>query len=221
MIWFEDNSSKVISNFIKSKCSVDVDFLDGNKNRDKLIGTSGILFVDVVPDNFDTIDSHNMLKDYIRKNNLDIVVIPIVCIEYIILKAFSTRSIPYIANLSNYKDYIIKQPSSQTLSTKSLEKFCKSVLHHAEICIRENSALFYNVDCLCTKQYYQDSRCRNVPIDSKVLLLTKMLPLDIENLDLYSKEDIVSIQESCIAQYYVLANEFVNSGYIINVKDLN
>lgn len=127
-----------------------------------------VTFVDLVPDNMSTINFYNDLvseyRDFIERNRL--MICPILCIEYIILKmlltyGYLTDTIVVDAVALDFRSNSIKDLLARDKNaSKTMEKLMKSILvdissKSGKRCLR-NSFKYSNIDGVMTRK--MDSR---------------------------------------------------------------
>ena len=127
-----------------------------------------VTFVDLVPDNMSTINFYNDLvseyRDFIKRNRL--MICPILCIEYIILKmlltyGYLTDTIVMDAVALDFRSNSIKDLLERDKNaSKTMEKLMKSILvdissKSGKRCLR-NSFKYSNIDGVMTRK--MDSR---------------------------------------------------------------
>lgn len=232
---FEDNPEATISKFL---CKVysnadsckELYFLRGNTGLERKIdkvylpGYRYIVYIDVAPDNYKTINAYMRLNMYYQ-NVKDIYVIPIPCIEYYIIKAYGNRDVNEISQIFAGRhvketDLVMK---IQRGVYKSFEDYCKKVLDHCMLPCQKKDGRFYTQDCLCNKPL-RGKGCTLASLESKAAGVIRKLPVfimtdsikgNIGKLDFY--KDVPRVKRECINLYYDIANDFKSNGYISSI----
>jgi len=183
---FEDAEKAPISQMLasayKNQSDVMLYFTGGNSVlRDKLCEIYNaenqyIIYIDLVPDNYTTIREYRMLRKIIRRRNFkNVYILPIICMEYYIMKTFFLK-MPAIETAINCEDY--REYGTQS----SLERYCKFVLNTVyPVCMHTDSdyspdvkfGWFYVQDCLCVIPLKE---CHRFSLLDKAGKLVKGLP---------------------------------------------
>lgn len=162
-----------------------------------------VTFVDLVPDNMSTINFYNDLvseyRDFIERNKL--MICPILCIEYVILKMLLTYGylndatvIDAVAldfNSSSIKDLVARDKKA----SKTMEKLMKSILvdissKSGKRCLR-NSFKYSNINGVMTRR--MDSRF-GIFYESDCLCDMHRCAIDVRNaLKIKAEELYVSL----------------------------
>jgi hypothetical protein len=231
VVAFEDNEKSSISRLLTHAYSMDdkvtLAFLKGNRkiaDYIKAIDTSktAIIYIDVVPDKYETVEEYNRCIKVICDNKLKgVYVIPVPCIEYFVIKAFLDRKnseVDCVLNGLNYKLFG-KNDRGYKLSTKDFENYCKSVVYNNQNCFR-NGGDFYVQDCLCRNGGYFET-CKKYTLDDKACKLVSTLPV-FYNMSKFetNKVNIKDVIEKCVQGYYELADKYVEYGIIRNIYKL-
>jgi hypothetical protein len=234
VVAFEDNEKSSISRLLTHAYSMDdkvtLAFLKGNRkiaDYIKAIDTSktAIIYIDVVPDKYETVEEYNRCIKVICDNKLKgVYVIPVPCIEYFVIKAFLDRKnseVDCVLNGLNYKLFG-KNDRGYKLSTKDFENYCKSVVYNYQNCFR-NGGDFYLQDCLCQKGGQLEA-CKEYSLDEKACKLVCTLPV-FYNMSTGDKfeTNIVNIKDVIgkrVQEYYELAYKYVEYGIIRNIYKL-
>ena len=171
-----------------------------------------IIFVDLLPDNYDVIKSCRRLLKCINKSGYkNVIVIPVICAEYYVLNAF--------------KDYCISNKLSESVlqfddytnicNCNNFENFCKFALDSIEeSCMHttEYTTGFYNVDCVF----------KNLSYELKSWMFISEYPLFIEvgNSIVNCPEANVSmVVKNAIRRYYWIVEKFSKYGIITQIYD--
>lgn len=161
MIIFEDGPETNISKLLEHCSNVHISresFVSGNYNvvgAIDRVNDATIAFVDCVPDNEATISNYNssVLKASEKKGT--VLVIPIPCIEYVVIRYLSTKygevqSLAVVHDLLSFSNY------HDGYRKSSYETYCKSVLNNNPVsrCYRASRrypkyAQYYKLDCKC------------------------------------------------------------------------
>ncbi len=220
-VLFEDNPKASISQLLL-QVDKSLYFSCGNNNimRDVIASdTVDIVYLDVMPDNYKTVNIFNSLINKVNENMLPKIIIPVPCIEYFCICCW-LESEPHFKNtLLTYwqSPYNFR---GRKLSTISVETFCKSFLSGASNCFKQNVRTdknFYQIDCKCPPVI---SLCnKKLTVQQKAKDLYSSLPvttLKVSNSD----EEIASIQQliKIIMQWYsfydLLTQSFIKHGKI-------
>jgi hypothetical protein len=193
IIIFEDNANTPSSVLLRHSCFSDkLRFSEGNK---KLLVTISkylsedivLVFVDVVPDNECSVMTYIDIRTRFI-NNTNVFVMPILCIEYILL-LFLKEYYPNMLVDNAYVDSLITNFDYNKIRKlgRNLEKVCKGVL--ANVGNKYSCLLndvkhgdFYTSSCIC-------DRGKHINCDTSVSLSTKAnqlyctLPLYVTNAD--------------------------------------
>lgn len=193
-ILFEDNENTPSSKLLKESVVGEFfEFSKGNINlenkaRKLLKSTDDVIVImcDVVVDNIDTITKYNTLKHTFRGNER-IAILPIVCIEYYILKMFDRLDLLDGVKLYYSKSLITFNWHSIVDNVvpgkDSIEKFYKSMCDNLKnMCLRNRFeekksyiGSFYIEECMC-----KTGHCRknlSLTTDDKAFILISCLPL--------------------------------------------
>lgn len=170
---FEDKKDDLLSKlFCKLYDSCIFVYADGNGNlvrivEDLLISSDDniLVYMDLIPDNINTVSIYKSLKRISRKNDFRLVVMPIVCAEYYFIKSLpeylflSDKGLKECINKEYYKDSELIEDSDRKC-VKNFEKYCKLILLKNVVdCVRhsrkDNSkyGCYYEEDCLCDGCY--------------------------------------------------------------------
>jgi len=137
-----------------------VKFAMGNRNIINRIRelddgvTEMLVYIDVMPDNFLTLQEFNRVVKWVADNELkNVHVLPIPCVEYYAIAAFldpQYKEVPTVLEFNLYKQVPINHRGKE-LSCKSFEKYCKSVLNNYIGCLKPAGS-FYTDDCMCNQR---------------------------------------------------------------------
>ena len=193
---FEDNTDMPVSNFIRMAfCDDIVLFAIGSNNLEELIVTAVreysetiVVYVDLVPDNEETIISYYSLcdgvNDRFNQNSLRVVIVPIVCSEYLVLRYLNGVNLTPRRGRKKVLGLLFFTEEYKLIHGKTFEKKCKGVLNgNLKDCFvnkQVNSGnkkasiigKFYKEDCNC-KELYCDGK--KVKLCAKVSLFRKYL----------------------------------------------
>lgn len=172
---FEDNSNADISKLFRVGYTEDIHkkfvYAQGNGNITKYVMQNIykedfiIVYMDMIPGNLDCVTIYKDLRTLSYENNFKIIVIPIVCAEYYMLKSLKDKmylfkdenevrrcidKVPHISSKiakdDRYKNYC-----------KNFEKYCKILLKFetTKECIKpfnikeSKNGQYYREDCIC------------------------------------------------------------------------
>lgn len=214
---FEDGEdslpSQLLKTYEKENSDVLIHFCGSNtivKKRLKDVYTIGdyyLVYFDLIPDNPMTRAYYNkLINSCINRGYTNLAVIPIVGIEYYILKAHSPE-----LNVNPLLD--IFKFSNDSIS--SLERYYKYMLNnYIKDCMHPNvptntcqsKGLFYFVNCLCP---YAESGCIVQTLSQKASLVINELPVFKEIMIHYKGQRSVNLEElslKFIKEYNILVN---------------
>lgn len=220
---FEDAELSPISNLIKT-CYKQYDW------RDFVIFTGGkdnllsklkeqyspddyyFIFVDLIPDNYDVIKTCRRLLKSIRKEEYkNVLVLPVICAEYYVLKAFKG-----IYSENSFSKVALEFGNYRSISNcTNFENFCKHALTSLEeSCIhtKDYTIGFYDLDCVF----------RKISLDLKSWMFISKYPLFIETdncLVSHVKADILETVNQAINNYYSLVKKFSEYNLITQIYD--
>lgn len=215
-IILEDNESSAISQLLKRCFKEDtLIFTNGNKNICKMIKTlspdiSGIIYLDVVPDNKQTITIYNqiskLLEDEAYRNRF--ILLPIPCIEYYVIRAFCNIE-PSISQryTTNYRS--LNSMNGRLLGTRSFESYCKSIVRNYNSCL-SNKFLISECDTVC-------SCADSISYGDKIIEFLRSLPVFINSVlteELVHHVDLYSIRDELIDMFNKAYKAYVAFGYI-------
>ena len=194
---FEDEETQGISQLIltayKDEARAKIKFSSGRGNllrlAGKLIretGDSVCAFVDLVPDGKDTVDSFRKLLCFEAENRDKFIVIPIICIEYYLIKSIAnsdvsldSEEISRCLSICNYTESRLVHNNW----TGTFEKYCKKVVDSAfKRCLRHRDKIlntkvncyYTRCDCPCNIGYQSDG-CTTISRLHKAFKLLSML----------------------------------------------
>lgn len=219
---FEDSNESTLVNLIRDYYNGIVTVIGAHgsgKVRDvynkQEKGQYALIYIDVVPDNYETIRTYNKLKKEFRDNN-KVLIIPIVCSEYILLRSFTKYDMSVWDTIS-LEDY-----SSVGSNIRTAEQFYKGYIKQLGICIIPD-----NHSTIDTGKYYRkdcDCECNITDINKLALCdkrryLVYKLPLRFtmdssEEVSMLSACDIIHNIEmdfNCKMQDYLRYNNIANA----------
>lgn len=192
---FEDNISMTVSNLIIKLFGID-NCIFTNTNTQLLNeyakNSDSIVFVDVSPDNPQTITIYNELMAYDSSR-----VYPYPCIEFCVIFMLFMYEYNITKELPNKMLRLLN--GEKVYDQSSLEKFCKQELNNSyKKCLRNitvgtNSIFgkFYITDCECPVEYSKNCK-GNITILEKAELLHFIMPDNWEYSELYRLYGILS-----------------------------
>ena len=194
---FEDKKNDLLSVLFRYAYSEsDFVYAEGNGNLVSLAekyldSTDDIItvFLDTIPDNKVTADIYNDLRRLSLRNNLRVLVLPIVCAEY-----YFIRTLPkcYTGSISAMGVCLNKEywrncnfvSSDDKKFVKNFEKFCKLFLKKDIIdCIRTSRGkdndnklygFYYLKDCLCD---CSSNICNEISLRNKAIKFVSQYPI--------------------------------------------
>lgn len=143
------------------------------------------VYLDVVPDNRETVRIYNNLKQLSIKNGLRVIVFPIACTEYYFIKSLpehlfkSKECVRICLDRGYWKDSDLIETEEDTKFVKNFEKFCKLILlKNVASCVQHTrtSALYgyyYKKRCLCENS---EDECSPQTILDKSLKYVQQYP---------------------------------------------
>lgn len=138
-----------------------------------------LIYIDVVPDNTDTMKKYRNLKSWSR-NKENVLIILMICSEYNLLRAFT-----------RYEDDVwrtLREVKSETLNIgiPELEMLYKYLLSHMGECLQTdigvadiNTGRYYIKDCDCCNTSY----IHRYTLSEKVIEIIKTLPIKIRTVN--------------------------------------
>ena len=236
---FEDNKESSISKlFLKgySDSITDIRFSNGSGNieyelrkavRDIKENDYIAIFIDLIPDNQNTVFTYKSIIYIANKLNANIIVVPIVCAEYYFIKsiyntklALDNEAISRCISREPHKndELILKKHSNK--AKKSFEKYCKFIRDNAtQGCVRQENIPtimksikleYFNENC---KNNKIDSFCEDIPLEEKAKRLLKQYPLIpsnclINGVEKIGLEKATSIIESLLIEYNTIVDKY-------------
>lgn len=232
-IVFEDNEESPVSKMFKSCIYGNRIYFSGgsgvlvstvkkliNKGYDEIL-----VYIDVVPDNEDTLDMYLTVNTWLSKlavvNNMKIVLIPIFCIESVVLSLIASDNFGNNTDKRLLEVYLkdIKK-FYEDIKGSSIEKKYKSLLNGKMSCCLHNTSgkksvigKFYRFDCDC-EEFHCYCKCSinekserlyvSLPVvyaEEDYLTKMKELSVDVLECDIIGvKEDISRMYKSvCLA----------------------
>ena len=133
------------------------------------------VYLDMIPANKSVKQTYIKLRSLARKNLGKMIVFPIVCSEYYMIKAFGDQSNPNILTCIQRGDYFNTSAyKSDPRGCRNFEKFCKYLLKDEVMdCMSTDSrksayTKFYTTDCLCGMHKHD---CREATLVRKSIKL--------------------------------------------------
>ena len=242
---FEDHPDADISILFKSAYSNDklsnFVYAEGNGNlidevNDYLLKTSDmiVVFLDTIPGNKDCYFIYREISLISKKNNYRIVILPIVCAEYYMIKSLKDTGMikdsletnrciekkPHItSNLMAYAD--------KARYCKNFEKYCKYILKYnaAKQCLKpynkedDINGEYYRETCGC---YKATADCMNKSLSEKAISLLaayRYVPSGriAENVKNLTEKEIWDIHRALVDEY----NDFKDQYILVDSKALN
>ena len=171
---FEDNENDLISQFLISMCPEQASnfiFACGNTYEADIVtdllndsAESIICFLDTIPGNSCILRIYNDLLRLSKSSNRKMIVLPIVCMEYYVIK-FLAGSQTVLStddlNICLEKDFYLNSPllvsDADVQFCKNFEKYCKLVLIKSfKDCARHSGK---QTNSLYGKYYFENCRC--------------------------------------------------------------
>lgn len=207
-ILFEDNKNMPTSILLKKSCAGHLMEFKGCSRFINELNTFNkdekyIIYLDLVPDNTETVINYNCFCRVIKENNIkNVIILPIICIEYIFMKALIK------INMHNYFNYDLQTKLSNISNhgCLTLEKYYKKVL----------SDLYTENKCIKNKQnkmgyfYYKDCPCTSKPICNKGIQLDLVYKSNIfyTTLGYFYIDDIIL---ECLRPYNIALDNSVHN----------
>lgn len=232
VMMFEDKatsaSSRLISYAYKDDENTVLVFCNGGpKVRSKLAdvyreGDRYIIYLDMLPDNKMTRKEYFAIKRLIRKNNYrDVYVLPIICMEYNVIKTF-------LKNECWYESLVTFIKTEDLTQCINYENYCKKMLGQASYeciqprneCNKDNLHLemFYDEDCSCSGCNFT-----GITLLHKAWRLISCLPAFFRNetVDFAVHEvSLQNVESNCINKYNMLVDTFYKNEIIESCRDL-
>lgn len=158
---FEDHPDSDISVLYRSAYNEDIlrqfVYAKGNGNleyevRHYLLNTSEnvIVFMDMIPGNRACNRIYNKLKLIARKNNYRVIILPIICAEFYMIK--SIRNMNLFIDVQEVINCLDKQPHflSNLMKDADIAKYCKNFEKYCKFILK------YNVKNNCLKPFNQE-----------------------------------------------------------------
>lgn len=235
---FEDNRLDLISKFFMSAYSEDTasKFIYANGNSQLINvsenalkdGSTAVVYIDTIPGNKDIYRIYRELSVISRRNNYRLIVLPIVCSEYYLIKSLlntqvimSTKGIKQCINKEeHWKSNIIETVKDREYA-KNFEKVCKLILMKnfkdcALHCGKTTCARYgkyYLEDCICNMG---DSCCNTESQISKVTRFLAEYPCvpinsHVERHKLLSVDELWNIHRELVREYNQNVTSIVNN----------
>lgn len=210
---FEDNANSPVSHLLASSSNGEsYIFSGGSYSVLKTVMSvytkedEFYVFFDVVPNNVRTKEAYEILRLSVQENKLlNIHIIPIICVEYYVLRMLTTynyvstdesiNEVVFNFDLGVFTNYVTKIGCNP-----SVERVCKTLLRSLhKVCMRNESSkqnplygLFYMQDCECDERYCSIG-CRDC-LRLKAERMCCTLPVfDVENEDKKSNLEGIGI----------------------------
>lgn len=140
------------------------------------------VYMDMIPCNPDCAKIFRELSKLSRKNNYRVIIMPIVCAEYYMIKSLEDKDfindehIKCINKEQHFKSDLLKNDNYAAKYCKNFEKYCKYILKFTSKrdCIKPMNVdkkirgEYYRQDCLCSKP---DNECKSLSLINKSLAL--------------------------------------------------
>lgn len=191
-----------------------------------------IVYMDMIPGNRSCIRIYNDLLQLSRRHSNNVVVLPIVCAEYYMIKSLANTN---TFNTSEYKRCISKIPhlASDLMNRADVKRFCKNFEKYCKWILKYDTSIdcikpfnketgkngeYYRIDCAtnrnkCNNNDYINYTCRNERIQSKSYELLKAYRF-VPSINKDNTDDIWNMHHIIVDEY----NKFVNN-YIAYIKN--
>lgn len=204
---FEDKDGSVLSEFFKKAYTDDIvanyfRFTGGNGRLVEVVGnllcedSKILVYMDAIPDNVETVKVYHKLRKMSMEYNYRIIVLPLVCFEYYMLKAIQSEEHLYKSSMKTIVEECLSKSvdykSSPIITTeedrgfvKNFEKYCKLIFIKDSIiidCVRVSgirSGLYYRSDCKC-EQAGNIEGCKNIGLKDKSIKYVTSFPCFLE-----------------------------------------
>lgn len=239
---FEDHEEDIISKFFKKAYSDNIAnsfiYAKGNGNikniaKQTLTMTNDtvVVFFDTIPGNKETWKIYKTLRDMSIQVNYRMIVLPLVCMEYYLIKALKNSQV-IIDNtgidICINKDLYFNSPLISTADDKTMvknfEKYCKLILiknlkacacHSGKTTVQCYGAYYIN-DCLCE---FKDNECCQEKLCSKLKNYLSQFDYVPENSitgnsKILSTEEVWDIHRKLVQEYNEMVNYYIHSGNV-------
>lgn len=244
---FEDNEEDIISKFFKKAYPDNIAntfvYAKGNGNiksivNNLLISTTDeiVVYLDTIPGNKETAKIYKALRDISIKSNYRLIILPLVCMEYYLIKALKDSQVmrdPTGVDICINKDLyfnspLISSPDDKDF-VKNFEKYCKLILiknlkecasHSGKTTVDCYGAYYHN-DCLCK---YKEADCIMERLLSKLSVFLSQFECIPEgsilnNIRRLSVDNLWDIHRKLVQYYNEMVDYYINSGNIaVNVS---
>ena len=250
---FEDNEEDIISRFFRKAYPENIAnkfvYAKGNGNikriaQNLLLSTDDeiVVYLDTIPGNKETAKIYKALRDISIKSNYRLIVLPLVCMEYYLIKALKDSQVMLNhtgVDICINKDLYFSSPLIATQEdkafVKNFEKYCKLILiknlkecaSHSGKTIVDCYGEYYLNDCLCN---YKDSVCMPEKLLNKLTsfltqfdcvpegsIISNGKKISVNDLwDIHRK--LVQLYNHMIEHYIDSANDAVNVSQYAKIK---
>lgn len=239
---FEDHEEDIISKFFRQAYPNDIAdrfvYAKGNSNIkgivNKLLSDTNdtiVVYLDTVPGNKETVKIYRDLQKISRREQFRLVVLPVVCMEYYLIKALydSQVMIEHVGvDICLNKDLYFNSPLIATMEdntfVKNFEKYCKLILIknlkrcacHSGKMTEECYGAYYQNDCFCS---YTDNACIEELLIKKIIRFIHQFEY-IPKGNIISNEieqnqiEIWDIHRELVYEYNKMVDYYINSGVV-------
>ena len=225
---------KVTDECIRDKYNTDILAEWSSKIDDSYI----FVYIDIAPTNVQTVRTYELIREFIRSNNLQyrVFILPIPCIEYPVLLSLIDNNVivknrvsiaemckakkthyeivnKIVDDIDNWDDILISMDSIIRFNT-SFEKVCKSLLKLVVLpCARtDGDGCYYNCECACDNT----SKIVSIP---KSKLADRHRQLEIVKTVFNCSNENITLTDKITSLFRALKN-FPSGSMIENTKSL-
>ena len=237
---FEDHEEDIISKFFRKAYPDSIAntfiYAKGNGKIKKIAeqtlnmtNDTVVVFFDTIPGNKETWKIYKTLRDMSIRVNYRMIVLPLVCMEYYLIKALKDSQV-IIDNtgidICINKDLYFNSPLISTADDKAMvknfEKYCKLILiknlkscacHSGKTTMKCYGAYYLN-DCFCE---FKDNACYQEELYTKLknyLSQFDCVPANSIIVDnkILSIDEVWDIHRKLVQEYNKMVNYYINSG---------
>lgn len=212
------------SNFIyaRGNCNLEDKIKNELENNNEHI----LVFMDMVPGNRELIKCYNKYKKLSRDNNFRVIVLPIICAEYYLIKAL--KDTPALSNSCGVDICINKEVyfNSPVITDardrnycKNFEKYCKLILMkntkycatHSGKTTNEFYGAYYTKDCICK---FKDAACKKEhTVLEKAINYIKQYPCIpcgsyLKNVITLYSDDLWNVHRQLVNDYNIMTGRY-------------
>lgn len=185
-----------------------------------------VVFIDVVPDNIETIRLYRRLYRIFEysQSTKRVFIMPIICAEY---NYMLSLDLELATDLNEVRNCIELSLDNYSSNFKNYEKYCKHVVKNCfDICVGDRSNFKYT-EANCDSACCRFKNCREIKrVDKAVRLVTKYpvffeLPINSNKYtELSNYNDLCKIRENIMTRLIGLENSMIDKS-ILSQKRIN